>query len=173
MNQEILIRRMTADDCEIITKAFASQNWNKPLAQYEKYLNEQIADTREVLIAEAEGEFAGYLTIVWKSDFLPFRENNIPEIVDFNVLIKFRNHGIGTKLMDAAENLIGEKHKMVGIRVGLTADYGAAQRMYVKRGYVPDGSGISQNGVSLKYGDKITIDDNLNLSFTKNLGFDK
>jgi ribosomal protein S18 acetylase RimI-like enzyme len=170
MNQEILIRRMTADDCEIITKAFASQNWNKPLAQYEKYLNEQIASTREVLVAETGGEFAGYLTIVWQSDFLPFRENNIPEIADFNVLIKFRNRGIGAKLMERAENLIAEKYKAVGIRVGLTGDYGAAQRMYVKRGYLPDGLGISQNGVSLKYGDKITIDDNLNLSFTKNLG---
>jgi len=169
MHEEISIRRMIAADCKIITKAFASQNWNKPLAQYEKYLNEQTAGTREVLIAEAKREFAGYLTIVWQSDFMPFREKNIPEIVDFNVLIKFRNLGIGTKLMDAAENLISEKYKTVGIRVGLTEDYGAAQRIYVKRGFVPDGLGISQNRVSLKYDDKITIDDNLNLSFTKNL----
>ena len=167
MNKKILIRRITFKDCEIITQAFAAQNWNKPLAQYQNYLREQKEGKREVLIAEVEDEFAGYLTIMRQSDFAPFREKNIPEIVDFNVLIKFRNQGIGARLMETAENLIAENHKTVGIRVGLTADYGAAQRMYVKRGYLPDGKGISQNGKFLRYGDKITVDDDLSLSFIK------
>jgi ribosomal protein S18 acetylase RimI-like enzyme len=169
MNEEISIRRMTFDDCEIIAEAFAAQEWNKPSAQYQNYLREQREGKREVLIAEKAGEFAGYLTIVRQSDFAPFSERNIPEIVDFNVLIKFRHHGVGSKLMDAAESLIAEKHETIGIRVGLTEDYGAAQRMYVRRGYVPDGAGISQNGIFLRYGDKITIDDDLNLSFTKKI----
>ena len=160
---------MTTSDPEIITKAFAAQNWSKPSEQYQRYLSEQTQGERDVLIAETGGEFAGYLTIIWESDFAPFREKEIPEIVDFNVLIKFRTRGIGTKLMDAAENLIGEKYKTVGIRVGLTQDYGAAQKLYVRRGYLPDGSGISQTGNFLSYGDKITVDDGLNLSFTKEL----
>jgi ribosomal protein S18 acetylase RimI-like enzyme len=173
MNEEISIRRIIDTDPEIIARAFAAQNWNKPSTQYRKYLKEQTDGTREVLIAEAGGEFAGYLTIIWQSDFAPFGEREIPEIVDFNVLIKFQNRGIGAKLMDTAENLIAEKYKTAGIRVGLTADYGAAQRMYVRRGYIPDGFGVSQNGVLLKYGDKITVDDNLNLHFTKNLEIKK
>ena len=173
MNEKISIRRMIVTDPEIITKAFAAQGWNKPLMQYRKYLSEQTDGTREILIAEAGGEFAGYLTIIWQSDFAAFGEKDIPEIVDFNVLVKFRNRGIGTKLMDAAENLIAEKYKTVGIRVGLTQDYGAAQKIYVRRGYIPDGLGISQNDCFLKYGDKITVDDDLNLSFTKNLESDK
>ena len=164
---------MIDTDPKIIAKAFAAQNWNKPLAQYEKYLNEQTAGTREVLIAETSGEFAGYLTIMRQSDFAPFREKDIPEIVDFNVLIKFRNRGIGTKLIETAENLIAEKYKTIGIRVGLTQDYGAAHRMYISRGYVPDGLGITNNGIFLKYGDKITVTDELNLSFTKNLEIKK
>jgi ribosomal protein S18 acetylase RimI-like enzyme len=169
MNKKILIRRLTLEDCEIITKAFAAQNWNKPLAQYQNYFAEQAEGKREVLIAEVEDEFAGYLIIMRQSDFAPLREKNIPEIVDFNVLIKFRNQGIGSALMDAAENLIAREFKTIGIRVGLTADYGAAQRIYVKRGYIPDGKGISQNGKFLRYGDKITVDDDLSLSFTKDL----
>ncbi len=167
---------MLEDDCEIISKAFAAQNWNKPTAHYKNYLSEQTEGKRAVLIAEVKDEFAGYLTIIRQSDFLPFREKDIPEIVDFNVLIKFRNQGIGAKLLKTAENLIAENYKTVGIRVGLTPDYGAAQRMYVRRGYVPDGLGISQNGSFLKYGDKITVTDELNLSFTKelkNLEFNK
>jgi GNAT superfamily N-acetyltransferase len=169
MNKEIFIRPMTLDDCEIITQAFAAQNWNKPLAQYQNYLREQTEGKREVLIAEVENEFAGYLTIMRQSDFAPFREKDIPEIVDFNVLIKFRNQGIGARLMETAENLIAREFETIGIRAGLTTDYGAAQRMYVKRGYIPDGKGISQNGKFLRYGDKITVDDDLSLSFTKKL----
>jgi ribosomal protein S18 acetylase RimI-like enzyme len=169
MNKKILIRRMTSEDCEIITQAFAAQNWNKPLAQYQNYFKEQTEGSRAVLIAETENEFAGYLTIMRQSDFAPFREKDIPEIVDFNVLIKFRNQGIGNELMEAAENLIAKSHRIVGIRVGLTHDYGAAQRMYVRRGYIPDGLGISQNGSFPVYGDKITIDDDLALSLTKQL----
>jgi ribosomal protein S18 acetylase RimI-like enzyme len=169
MNEKILIRRLRADDCEIISKAFAAQNWEKPATQYESYLKEQTAGRREVLVAEFENELAGYLTIMRPSDFAPFREKGIPEIVDFNVLIKFRNRGIGGRLLDAAESLLAENHQIAGIRVGLTRDYGAAQRLYVKRGYLPDGLGISQNGRFPAYGDKMTIDDDLALSFTKEL----
>lgn len=169
MNDKILIRRMIAGDCEIIPKAFAAQGWNKPAAQYRNYFDEQTNETREVLTAEFENEFAGYLTIAWKSDFAAFLEKAIPEIVDFNVLIKFRNRGTGSALMNAAENLIAKTHKSVGIRVGLTRDYGAAQRLYVKRGYLPDGLGISQNNRFPRYGDKITVDDDLALSFTKSV----
>lgn len=169
MSSRILIRRMTAEDCEIMTNAFAAQNWDKPLAQYQRYLHEQSEEKLQVLIAETRDEFAGYLTIVRQSDFVPFQERDIPEIVDFNVLIKFRNSGIGSKLMDAAELLLAENYKTAGIRVGLTGDYGAAQRMYVKRGYIPDGLGISSGGIFLKYGDKITVTDELNLHFTKEL----
>ncbi|HSK70873.1 MAG TPA: GNAT family N-acetyltransferase [Pyrinomonadaceae bacterium] len=169
MNRKFSIRQLTENDCEVISEAFAQQNWNKPLSQYKNYLREQDAGKRQVLIAEFENEFSGYLTIVWQSHYSPFREKNIPEIVDLNVLIKFRNRGIGAALMDAAESLIAERFNIVGIGVGLTGDYGAAQRLYVKRGYIPDGRGISQNGRFLKYGDKITIDDDLNLYFTKDL----
>jgi len=141
--------------------------WNKPLAQYERYRAEQRAGTRDILVATVDGEYAGYVTVRWESPYEPF--GGIPEIQDFNVLPKLRRRGIGSALMDAAENLIGEKHKAVGIRVGLTADYGAAHRIYVKRGYLPDGRGLTQHGEPLKYGDKIIVTDDLNLSFTKEL----
>lgn len=161
---------MKPEDCRLITEAFIKQSWNKPLKQFQDYIIGQATGRREVLIAEFEGEFAGYLTIVWQSKYPPFGENNIPEINDFNVLIKFRRKGIGTALMDAAENLVAEKAEIVGIGVGLTPDYGAAQRLYAKRGYVPDGRGIFQGETFLKYGDRITVDDDLTLWLTKQMG---
>lgn len=169
MNEKILIRELIQDDCETIAEAFAAQRWDKPRAQYEKYLREQRAGKRAVLIALFENEFAGYVTIVPQSDFAPFREKAIPEIVDLNVLLKFRERGIGSALMETAENLIAAAHETIGVRVGSTADYGAAQRMYFKRGYAPDGLGISQNGIFPRCGDKIIVDDDLTLSLTKKL----
>jgi ribosomal protein S18 acetylase RimI-like enzyme len=167
MSEQIFIRRLKEEDCAAITEAFLKQNWLKPSGQYEKYLAEQSAGEREVLTAEFENEFAGYVTIVRQSKYPPFKAANVPEINDFNVLIKFRRRGVGTILLDAAENLIFEKSTIAGIGVGLTSDYGAAQRLYAKRGYVPDGRGIFWRKSYLQYGDQITVDDDLTLWLTK------
>ncbi len=40
-------------------------------------------------------------------------------------------------LMDAAEARAAERSAIVGLGVGLYADYGSAQRMYARRGYLP------------------------------------
>ena len=50
-------------------------------------------------------------------------------------------------------------------------DYGAAQRLYVKRGYVPDGRGLWQGSHYVTYGDNVTVDDDLVLMFTKQLDY--
>jgi hypothetical protein len=51
----------------------------------------------------------------------------------------------------------------------MTADYGAAQHLYVRRGYLPDGRGLHYADRSLSYGDTVTVDDALVLNFTKRL----
>lgn len=165
----ISIRCLEASDCEIISAAFITQGWNRTIEQYRRYFQDCQDNRRVVLIAEVKGEFAGYITILWESTYSPFREQNIPEIADFNVLIKFRRRGIGMALMDEAERLIAQRSPLAGIGVGLTEDYGAAQILYVKRGYIPDGKGISHNEHFLKRGDQVTIDDDLNLCLIKNL----
>ena len=48
--------------------------------------------------------------------------------------------GVGSALMDAVEALAAVTSDTVCLGVGLHSGYGAAQRMYVLRGYVPDGS---------------------------------
>lgn len=169
MNKEIFIRNLEKEDCQIIYDAFQKQGWNKSLEKYEKYLKQQTSGIRQVLIAEYQNEFAGYLTIIWQSSYQPFADKSIPEVVDFNVLIKFRKKGIGSKLMDEAETLIAQKSDLAGIGVGLYSDYGNAQRLYVKRGYIPDGLGIYRNGKHLQPGEKTFVDDGLILYFTKNL----
>jgi GNAT superfamily N-acetyltransferase len=163
------IRPLQHNDIKPIAKAFAEIGWPKPASQYERYLSEQESDQRLVLVATIHGDFAGYLTIVWESSYPPFREAGIPEIVDFNVLPKFQRQGIGTQLMDAAEEKIALQSSIAGIGVGLTRDYGAAHMLYIKRGYLPDGQGIISNENFCQYGDKVIIDDALKICFTKQL----
>jgi GNAT superfamily N-acetyltransferase len=169
MSNKVTIRKIVEADCLAISRAFTEQGWNKPLSQYQCYHQENEAGTRVVLIANFEGQFAGYVTIVWKSNYPPFEAAGIPEIVDFNVLKKYQRRGIGTALMDEAEKQIAKRSAVAGIGVGLTADYGPAQILYSKRGYIPDGRGIFANGRYLKYGDLINVDDNLTFYLTKQL----
>jgi GNAT superfamily N-acetyltransferase len=86
---------------------------------------------------------------------------------DFNALPRFRQQGIGTRLMDEAERKVSERSGVAGIGIGMSPDYGAAQRLYVRRGYVPDGKGLTSNGSPVRPGDEITVDDGLVLYLTK------
>ena len=165
----IEIRELQKVDISPIAEAFRQIGWNKPASQYELYLAEQTEGKRQILIAIDKGSFAGYLTIVFESKYPPFAAEHIFEINDFNVLPKFRRRGIGTKLMDAAESFVALKSKIVGIGVGLDKDYGAAQRLYILRGYIPDGHGIVWRNRFPNYGEQVTVDDDLNLYFTKKL----
>ena len=141
------ITSLLPEDPPLIAQAFTDIGWDKPEAQYVRYLDEQTADDRPVLVARVNGAFAGYLTVVWVPHYEPFRQAGIPEIQDFNVLPRYRRQGIGTALMNAAEALIATRSTTEGIGVGLYPDYGAAQRLYVRRGYMPDGRGIAWNGM--------------------------
>lgn len=165
----ITIRNIHENDPVIISNAFRKQGWDKPASLYEKYIVEQNNGERVTCIAEVNGIFAGYVNVIWKSHYPAFRENNIPEVNDFNVLIKFQRLGIGTKLMDQAEEIISERSSVAGIGVGLFSDYGNAQVLYVKRGYVPDGKGIYSGQGYILCGDHIVVDHDTALYLTKRL----
>lgn len=170
MKSVLELRAIRKTDCQIISQAFQQQqSWNKPVAQYEQYFDEQEEGVRDVILAMVNQEFAGYLTIKWTSDYLPFRKKAIPEIVDFNVLKKFQRRGIGTSLMDEAESRIKSVSDYVGIGFGVYKDYGAAQILYILRGYVPDGNGLVKNSIPLVPGETVTIDDRIVLFLTKKL----
>jgi len=164
----ITLRKITPSDCIIISKAFADQGFNdKPVSLYERYVNLQEHKIRDIIIAESNGEFAGYLSINWISDYLYFKERSIPEIVDFNVLKKFQRKGIGTILMDEAEDRIKARSPIAGIGVGMYKDYGPAQILYIRRNYIPDGNGLILNSKPIQYGESITMNGDLVLFFTK------
>ncbi|MGX6959984.1 MAG: GNAT family N-acetyltransferase [Rickettsia endosymbiont of Pentastiridius leporinus] len=166
---KLKIQKLTTLDIEPLVSSFAKANWHKPRELFEQYLKEQQQNKRLIWVAYLDNRIAGYITLVWQSQYKYFNQNQIPEIKDLNVLPSFRNLGIGLRLLKAAEDAAIDKSDIIGIGVGLYADYGAAQRLYVKNGYMPDGRGITYNYQTLQAGTNIILDDDLVLFFTKKL----
>lgn len=168
-DNDICIRTIEKRDLQTLVDGFAAQNWNKPYEQFLDYYNQQQNNGRTVIVCEKNGEAAGYVTLLPYAKIGPFANQGIPEIVDFNVLIKYQKQGIGNKLMDVIAAIAREESDYVSLSVGLHYGYGTAQRMYVKRGYIPDGSGVWYNGKQLEQYAECVNDDDLILYFLKKL----
>jgi GNAT superfamily N-acetyltransferase len=123
----------------------------------------------DTFLARVAGELAGYVTIRWQSNNPLFRQANIPLIHHLAVFPAFQRRGIASRLMEAAERLIGTRATTAGITVGLFDAYGPAQRLYARRGYVPDGRGACQGQRPLTTGETVTLDDRVILWLTKDL----
>ncbi|HYK29796.1 MAG TPA: N-acetyltransferase [Streptosporangiaceae bacterium] len=162
-----VIRAMDESDPETISTAFTALGWHKPRTLFQRYLAEQERGHRLAFVAEWRGEFAGYVTLVWVSDYRPFADRQVPEISDLNVLPACRRQGIGNALLDRAESAASSRSTVVGLGVGLSADYGAAQRIYARRGYLPDGRGVMYNNQPVQPGTTICIDDDATLMLTR------
>ncbi|MDE7218264.1 MAG: GNAT family N-acetyltransferase [Oscillospiraceae bacterium] len=168
-DDEILVRNMTEADAGTLAAGEIAQGWGDTMEKHRTRLRDQAAGRCIALAAEYCGQTAGYLSVYRQVEHGPFAGKELPELVDFGVLEKFRRRGIGGKLMDAAEKLAEEISPVVGVGVGLHSGYGSAQRMYVKRGYVPDGSGVwYRDEVCPPYG-ACCNDDDLVLYLTKKL----
>ena len=81
-----------------------------------------------------------------------------------------RRQGVATLLMDAAEQLARDRGiATLGITVGLFDEYGPAQRLYGRRGYISDGRGACRGQRPLTKGMQVTMDDDLIIWLTKEL----
>lgn len=90
---EVFIRSLIKEDIVAISDAFNQIGWNKPVSLFEAYLKAQEAGERIVWVAHVYDQFAGYVTLKWKSLYPSFKAQNIPEIMDLNVLPSFRKMG--------------------------------------------------------------------------------
>lgn len=90
----------------------------------------------KILIAEVDGEVAGFVTILSKVT------NEEPEegdyeyglVSDLMVVERFRKQGLGRKLLKAAESYARDRG-VKWLRIGLLADNQAADRLYASMGY--------------------------------------
>ncbi len=142
-DSRLRIRDMLPEDGVRLTEEEIRQGWIH--ASQEKHrmrLKHRQEGKAVVLTAEYEGEPAGYVSVYFHPEQGPFAGEGIPEIVDLAVLEKYRRRGIGNQLLETAEQIAAAYGRKVYLGVGLHSGYGSAQRLYIHRGYFPDGSGV-------------------------------
>lgn len=158
---------MVKTDIELINASPAVIGNNRPAGLFDRYYKEQENGEQVVLLAFYNGEFTGHVNIIWKPTYPAFIEKGIPEINDLFVIPNYRRRGVATALVDEAEKRIFERSSTAGIGVGMYADYGPAQRMYVLRGYVPDRLGLMYKDKPVTPGEMVKVDDDLALYLIK------
>lgn len=152
----------------ISTFTFPWSSFQATQEKWERYYSEQQAKIRKVCIAKIGNDLVGYGSLLKHSEYPDFKKLNIPEIHDVWISEKYRGNGYGRKLIQYLEEIaLKGHHKQIGIGVGLYKDYGFAQKLYVRMGYIPDGNGITYNYQPVKAGDSYPVDDDLLLWFKK------
>ncbi len=144
-------------------------DWHKPAGYFERVLDQQAFGALILLLALDADAYLGHCKLVWSPGYPGFRERGIPEIQDLNVNRSRRRRGVASRLLEEAEARIVKQSRFAGIGFGLYADYGAAQRLYIQRGYVPDGRGVHYHHEPLPPGATCTLDDDLVLYLVKQL----
>lgn len=166
---KIVIRTMKEEDAGTIFAEEIAQGWHPNIETYENYYREQNSHNRYVFIAEYEGKVAGYTTLLPSAKEGPFANREIPEVVNFGVFIKYRNKGIGNRIFDVVESVAAQLSDNICLGVGVHSGYGSAQRLYIKRGYLFDGSGVWYKGKQLEQYADCCNDDDLILFLSKPL----
>ena len=165
----LVIRDMLEPDARAFTDAELLQGWHPDINGFYRRLEDQAAGRCVALVAECGGEVAGRIFVYPDSPWGAFGDRGLPELIDFCVLEKFQKKGLGGRLLDLAEEIAARHADTVYLGVGLHSGYGAAQRMYARRGYIPDGSGVwYRDGVCPQYA-PCANDDDLVLYMSKKL----
>ena len=164
------IRPMREIDIEAIAvnRCPAWSNIQKSKDKWNNYYCEQQTSIRTVAIVEQNENILGYGSLLLESKYPYFA--GLPEVHDIWIYEEYRKKGIGSRLISWLENLAKEKgHQEIVIGVGLYADYGSAQRLYVRLGYLPDGLGVTYDYQPTVAGQSYPLDDELILWLKKAL----
>ena len=149
----------------VFYKAMEIQRWNKQDTIFEGYLDDiyKILDHCDVYFVEGKG----FAVLNHSPKYAPYKRLNISEIQDVFVLPDYRGKGIATALiMNCEDQVTGD---MVGISVPVSPNFGTAQRLYYKLGYVPDGNGVTYDREPCIHNSSVKLDDDLCLMMVKDL----
>lgn len=158
------IRHATRADIPALYHAAQKQSAFKDDGYFEECFKRVEQNERDILVALHNDIIAGYVMLVWDPKYQPFRSIHIPEVQDLNVIPSMRRQGIAGKLMDHCEDMVRKAGRpFIGIGVGLHSSYGPAQRMYISRGYMPDGAGAAYDAKTMTFGEMRPLDDNFTI----------
>lgn len=165
----LTIRDMRIDDAQPLSAAEQSVGYDTEAARFIGRVRDSENGLSVAIVAETGGVPVGYVNVYWNAEHGPFVGKAVPGIIDFGVLEGYRSLGVGSKLMDAAERIAAQRSEMVWLAVGMNTFFGPAQRLYVKRGYVPDGNGVWYKHEICPSGALVRNDDDLELYMIKKL----
>lgn len=165
---DIQIRSMRPDDVESI--CWESEDGSKDSREYlKRQIENQSQGNSLALLALYKGKPAGYVFLYYRCKWGGLGNQGFPGIVDLIVFKKYRNKGIGGQLMAAAEKEASRVSSRVYLDVCLNSEYGQAQRLYAKLGYIPDGKGVYYKEKVLAANAPCINDDELTLCLIKKL----
>jgi GNAT superfamily N-acetyltransferase len=168
MSFEILT--LSADLVPEVAGADGGQGWRREVDHWERCLEDHLKGQSVAVIARDYSGALGYARLLWRSQYPGFWDIDAPEIHDLRVAARRRRCGVATAVITHFERLaISAGRRVIGLGVGLYADYGAAQRLYPKLGYRPDGKGVTYGNVTVAPGADVKADDDLVLWLVKDL----
>jgi GNAT superfamily N-acetyltransferase len=164
------IRELTPEDLPALAATSGGSAWSGGDARWPGYLAQHGGGLRVVLLAFEGASPVAYASLLWRSQHQPFAASGIPEIHDLVVAESHRRRGIASAMFAELEDRARRGgRRVIGLGVGLYADYGAAQRLYGRLGYAPDGVGVTYRNHPVAPGETVRLDDDLILWLTKTL----
>lgn len=161
----ITIRQAQEEDIAALCRLF-----EKPADYFARCLAEQNEGRRQVFIAALNDADSSFGMLNWMPRYALYRRLGIPEIQDLNTIPAARGKGLASALIAHCEDITREKGcDTIGISVGLHSGFGAAQRLYVRLGYIPDGFGVTYDRQPVTAGEFRPLDDDLCLMMVKAL----
>lgn len=160
----LIIRTLEEKDIDQILLEEKHQGWHPTREKYELRLKDHEEGISIALVAIYKNQIAGYVNL-----YRYTKHGHYPEIVDLGVFERFRNQGIGNELMSLVEDIARIDSNYIYLAVGLHSGYGNAQKLYVKRGYIPDGKGAYFHGFEAKPYHEYVLGDDLVIHMSKRL----
>lgn len=164
------IFEITPDELDQVYPVSQANQSRKPASYWQRCRENMINGQLSIFMARLHDEPAGYAILNRAPKYRLYAQLLIPEIQDLNVLQDFRRQGIGTRIIRACEEKAREEgFAKMGISFGLSKEYGAAQRLYIQSGYLPDGYGVTYDREPVPFGAFKPVDDELCLMLVKAL----
>jgi GNAT superfamily N-acetyltransferase len=146
--------------------------WHQDADKWKQRLQDHNEGKRALSVAVSQDRPVGYGSLLFSSKYDFFAASNIPEINDLVVSEHWRGNGIATRLIAHFEQQALERgYTQIGLGVGLYKDYGSAQKLYNRLGYVLDGNGITagEEAKPAIPGSMVRVDDDLIIWMVKTL----
>jgi hypothetical protein len=153
--------------CQTMAKEKAVAQWNAFYAQHE-------SGERFVAVIKKDTRIVGYGSLLAESSYQFFIEHDVFEIADVWIAKPERQQGLATLLISYFESIAhDEQATHIGMGIPLYAAYGPAHCLAVRLGYLPDGQGMTYQGVPVAPNKQYMINNDLRLWFVKELSGDQ